>query len=279
MAHSSDASSTVEAPSVSGVELPAVMVAASPLPKTGLSLASFSTVESGRRLLSRSRPRNGVIWSSRKPASYAAARCWCDGAASSSCSSRPICHSSAVSAAWSPIDRPVRGSPFCGMDEADVAGPDRGERGQPARVSWAELTLSSFLRSFSPIATGASEVVSVPPAMPTSIWPRAILFATWIAACRPVPQACWMSVAGVSGDELRAEHRLAGQVEVAGVLEHRAGDDLAQPLALRARTGRPGRRWPRSACPGWTRWRRRCWSGRTGCGCRRGRRRDGSSRR
>ena len=68
------------------------------------------------------------------------------------------------------------------------------------RVSLAELTLSSFLRSFSLIATGASDVVSEPPATPTSIWPSAILFATWIAAWRPVPQACWMSVAGVSGD-------------------------------------------------------------------------------
>ena len=67
-------------------------------------------------------------------------------------------------------------------------------------VSRAEFTFSSFLRSFSEIATGASEVVSVPPARPTSIWPRAILLATWIAACRPVPQACWMSVAGVSGE-------------------------------------------------------------------------------
>ena len=69
-------------------------------------------------------------------------------------------------------------------------------------VSLAALTFISFLRSLSLIATGASEVVSVPPAMPDSIWPSAILFATWIAAWRPVPQACWMSVAGVSGDSL-----------------------------------------------------------------------------
>ena len=57
-AHSSLASSTVEAPSESGVELPAVIVPSSP-PKTGLSFASFSTVESGRRFWSRSRPRKG----------------------------------------------------------------------------------------------------------------------------------------------------------------------------------------------------------------------------
>ena len=77
----------------------------------------------------------------------------------------------------------------------------------------------------------------MPPAMPTSIWPSAILSATWMAACRPVPQACWMSVAGVSGRQPRAEHGLAGQVEVARVLEHRAGDDLAEPLALQAEAG------------------------------------------
>ena len=69
-------------------------------------------------------------------------------------------------------------------------------------MSRAALTFISFLRSLSLIATGASEVVSVPPATPTSIWPRAILLATWIVAWRPVPHACWMSVAGVSGDSL-----------------------------------------------------------------------------
>src|ERR1700733_6419907 len=72
-AHSSLASSTAEAPSESGVELPAVIVPSAP-PNTGLSLASFSTLESGRRFWSRSRPRNGTTRSSRKPVSYAAAR-------------------------------------------------------------------------------------------------------------------------------------------------------------------------------------------------------------
>ena len=45
-------------------------------------------------------------------------------------------------------------------------------------VSFCWLTLISFLRSFSEIAIGASDVVSDPPATPASIWPRAILFAT-----------------------------------------------------------------------------------------------------
>ena len=42
----------------------------------------------------------------------------------------------------------------------------------------ALFSLISFLRSFSPIAMGASDVVSVPPPMPESIWPSAILLAT-----------------------------------------------------------------------------------------------------
>ena len=56
-AHSSLASNTAEAPSVSGVELPAVSV---PWPlrrsNAGLSVANFSTVLSARTLLSMVRP-------------------------------------------------------------------------------------------------------------------------------------------------------------------------------------------------------------------------------
>ena len=57
------------APSVSGVELPAVIVAPSPRPNTGLSLASFSTELSGRRFWSRARPRYEVSRSSKNPRS------------------------------------------------------------------------------------------------------------------------------------------------------------------------------------------------------------------
>ena len=42
--------------------------------------------------------------------------------------------------------------------------------------------------------------MSTPPAMPASIWPSAILFATTIAASRLVPQARCTSRPGVSGD-------------------------------------------------------------------------------
>ena len=52
---------------------------------------------------------------------------------------------------------------------------------------------SKALRNPSPNAIGASEVVSTPPAIATSICPSAILLATAKAACKPVPQACWIS--------------------------------------------------------------------------------------
>ena len=64
-AHASLESSTTAAPSDSGVELAAVIVS----PKTGLSLASLSVLESGRRFWSRSSPRYGVTRSSKKPRS------------------------------------------------------------------------------------------------------------------------------------------------------------------------------------------------------------------
>ena len=73
-----------------------------------------------------------MSWSSKNPASYAAARCWCEAAASASWSAREIFHSSAVSAACSPIESRVRGSAFCGIDKPDVAGPDLRQRGEPA---------------------------------------------------------------------------------------------------------------------------------------------------
>ncbi|MNR03435.1 hypothetical protein D3C85_1193260 [compost metagenome] len=60
-------------------------------------------------------------------------------------------------------------------------------------VVFARLACRRILRRPSLTLIGASEVVSTPPAMPQSIWPRAILFATSNAASSPVPHACWMS--------------------------------------------------------------------------------------
>ena len=124
----------------------------------------------------------------------------CEATASSSWASRVIFHCLAVWAMCSPIDNPVRASALEG-----VAMPKSVGR-RPVRArSWflgplARLTLSNFLRSFSLTVIGASEEVSTPPAIPESIWPSLILLETMMAACRPVPQACWTSYAGVVGE-------------------------------------------------------------------------------
>ena len=47
---------------------------------------------------------------------------WCERTVSSSCSSRPISHSLAVIAAWSPIARPVRGSALRGISGTSWPG-------------------------------------------------------------------------------------------------------------------------------------------------------------
>jgi hypothetical protein len=74
-AHSSEARRTAEAPSDSGVELPAVIVGSGEpserffVPKTGFSLASFSSEVSARSDSSTESPCSGVIRSSKNPRS------------------------------------------------------------------------------------------------------------------------------------------------------------------------------------------------------------------
>jgi hypothetical protein len=53
-----------------------------------------------------------------------------------------------------------------------------------------------------------------------------------MAASRPVPQACWISNAGVSRDSVVGQHRFAHQIEIAGVLHHGAAHYVAQALAM-----------------------------------------------
>ena len=113
---------------------------------------------------------------------------------SSSCSSRPISHSFAVIAAWSPIASPVRGSALRGISGARCPGRMPASSLEPVlHATRALFSEMSIRRRSSPTASGASEVVSTPPAMPDSIWPSAILLATRTAASRPVPHACWTS--------------------------------------------------------------------------------------
>ncbi|MNT66484.1 hypothetical protein D3C72_2045530 [compost metagenome] len=99
----------------------------------------------------------------------------------------------AICSQLSPIDRPVRGSALrggSGLKGALRPAPSRALIRPP--VVFSRLAASRALRNFSLSPIGASEVVSTPPAIPTSIWPRAILLATRMAASSPVPQA-WLT--------------------------------------------------------------------------------------
>src|SRR5699024_2399008 len=105
--------------------------------------------------------------------------------------------SRAVIAACSPIDRPVRGSEFCGCSGTRPCGRMSPSSLRRSTVVLAAESLMSVLRRSSLTASGASEVVSTPPATPDSIRPSAIASATCTAEARPVPQACCRSNAGV----------------------------------------------------------------------------------
>ncbi|RMP73343.1 hypothetical protein ALQ17_200052 [Pseudomonas fluorescens] len=92
------------------------------------------------------------------------------------------------------MDKPVRGSPLRGSNGLkNIDGRTLSNVLNLAPMPLARLAASKVWRRDSLMPIGASEVVSEPPAMPTSIWPRAILFATSKAASRPVPQACCTS--------------------------------------------------------------------------------------
>jgi hypothetical protein len=96
------------------------------------------------------------------------------------------------------MERLVRGSLLRGSrGRTNIDGRNPASALMRSPVDLARLASSRILRIFSFRPTGASEVVSVPPAMPTSICPSAILLATRMAASSPVPQACCTSYAGV----------------------------------------------------------------------------------
>ena len=98
----------LEAPSVSGEELPAVSV---PLPlvrsNDGGSRASFSSEVSLRGMVSRRKSPNGITRSSKKPRSHAATEFRWLASATSSWASREIFHSLAVISVCSPMLIPV----------------------------------------------------------------------------------------------------------------------------------------------------------------------------
>ena len=87
------------------------------------------------------------------------------------------------------------------------------------------------------IAIGASEVVSTPPAIAESCLAEGDLVGDEDRRLEAGAARLADVVGGRLGRELRAEHRLAGEVEVAAVLEDGARGDLAEALALEAEAG------------------------------------------
>ena len=175
----------------------------------------------------------------------------------------------------SPIDRPVRGSVLAGTWMPTSVG--RKARAALARSVGllARLSRSSLRRSFSGTTTGASEArVDATGDARVDLAQRDLV--------RDEDRGLEPGAAGL-GDvvgrrrrrQARAEHRLTGEVEVAAVLDDRAGDDLPEPLPGQAVAGDEALEGRRSACPGSRPPRRRRTGGRRGSGCRRGRRRGG----
>ena len=238
MAHLSEPSSTTEAPSVSGVELPAVIVAAAPLPNTGLSVASFSTVESARRFWSRSRPaerRDLVV----EEAPLVRRR-------------EPLVRRGRELVLLLPADLPLQ----------------RGQGGVlPHRQAGARLAVlrdvepdvaRTDLRQGREAAPGVARRVDLHQLAAQLVADRDRRVGRGVGAARDaVLDLAESDLVGDLDDRLEtgaarllevdrgglgrepgAEHRLAGQVEVAGVLEHGAGHDLAHPLALEVEPAR-----------------------------------------
>jgi hypothetical protein len=132
------------------------------------------------------------------------------------------------------MDRPVRGSLTLGGCGASSPGEKPLKAASLCPIDLAFCASTSRCANFSLKTIGASEVVSEPMAMPHSISPVAIL--AWIidAACRLVPARLLDSDAGRGRRQLGAEHRLAGQVPVLGVRDHRTADRLVDVHAFEA---------------------------------------------
>ena len=129
---------------------------------------------------------------------------------------------------------PVRGSPLRGISGTTWPGRRSPSSLSRPSVDRVRLSSSSTLRKSSLTAIGASEVVSTPPPMPR----------VDLTERDPVRHGDHGRQAGAArllqvrgrglGAQRGAEHALAGEVEVAAVLEHGTGDDGAEPLALQA---------------------------------------------
>ena len=169
--------------------------------------------------------------SSWKPRSYEAARLRWLAAAISSCASRVMPHSWAVTAMWSPIDMPVRGSLLRGISGTTWAGRMLASALIRCWGVLARLSASRVWRRSSLTAIGASDAESTPPAIAGVDLPEGDLVRGQHDGLEPGAARLLDVVGGRGRRELRPEDGLAGEVEVAAVLEHRAGDDLADLLA------------------------------------------------
>ena len=142
-------------------------------------------------------------------------------------------HCAVVSAWCSPIDR--CGARLAGARGRRARGPSGGSSASAASfwpAVFARERSSSARRSRSLTAIGASDVESTPPAIAGLELAEADLVAQRDDGLEAGRARLLHVVRGGLGGERRAEHGLAGEVEVAGVLEHRARGDLADPLAL-----------------------------------------------
>ena len=201
--------------------------------------------------------------------SYAAARFLWLRTASSSCSSREIPHSLAMIAACSPIDSPVRGSALRGICGTICCGRSLASAFSRDALLLDRLIWSSTWRRSSLTAIGASEVVSNAAGDAGVDLPERDLVRDEDRGLEPGAAGLLEVVRGRVRIQARAEHGLARQIEIAAVLEHAAGGDLAEDLVLdRELADQRCPAW-RSACPGSRPSRRGRSAARTGFGCRR----------
>ena len=174
VASSAFMSTTADAPSVRGDELPAVTEPCL-RSKAGRSLASLSSEESVRTPSSRSMTFSysggtytGVISAVSRPSCVPAAASSCERRAHASWSSREIPFSFAMRSADSPIVSPVVGSAIAGLTGMRSLGrtDENGERRCPNVFPLAATT--SVFESLSVTVIGMCDNDSDPPATTTS---------------------------------------------------------------------------------------------------------------
>ena len=232
-AQSSEASSTADAPSVSGVEFAAVSVPFS-LSKAGLKLRDFFEADVLAQIVvaeHAGRRHDEIV----EKARIVGRR-------------RPLVASKGELVLIGARDLPFLGHQLAmlphgeagarlgvgGRADRNIAQREAAEASLPCRLSvFSVLNFASRLAKERFSSIGGSETVSEPVAMAESIWPIAIFAALPSAACRLVPQAWRQRDAGRVLAKLGADDGFARQVEVLGVRDDRAADHLVDVLAFK----------------------------------------------